>query len=121
MALPANFNITIYQGDTYNRPFQLLQVVEGSEEPLNLEEFSALSQVRLRPEDDDIIVEFVVSIVDASQGKFRLFLSSEETRLLPRVSFYDLQTVDTITGDVRTWLAGKINSPREVSRDYSDE
>lgn len=121
MAIPANLNITIYQGDTFTNDFQLIQEIGGEDQPVDLTEFSPLAQVRVRPEDEDIIAQFVISLTDSSQGKFRLFMDNDQTRNLPRVSFYDVQTVDQITGFVKTWVAGKLNSPREISRDYNDE
>lgn len=121
MATPANFNITIYQGDTFLSDFQLLQEIGGEEQPVDLTEFTPLAQVRLRPEDEEVIAQFIISLTDASQGKLRLFMDNDQTRDLPRVSFYDVQTVDNVTGFVKTWIAGKLNSPREVSRDYEDE
>ena len=120
MAIPANYNITIYQGDTFTSDFQLLQEIGGEEQPVDLTEFTPLAQVRLRPEDEEVIAEFDVSLTDSSQGKFRLFIDNDQTRFLPRVSFYDVQTVDEVTGFVKTWVAGKLNSPREISRDYND-
>lgn len=121
MSVPANYNITIYQGDTFINDFQILQEIGGVEQPIDLTEFTPLAQVRLRPEDEETIAEFVVSITDSSQGKFSLFINNDQTRFLPRVSFYDVQTVDQVTGFVKTWVAGKLNSPREISRDYDDE
>ena len=120
MAIPANYNITIYQGDTFTSDFQLLQQIGGEEQPVDLTELTPLAQVRLRPEDEEVIAEFDVSLTDSSEGKFRLFIDNDQTRFLPRVSFYDVQTVDQITGFVKTWVAGKLNSPREVSRDYNN-
>jgi len=120
MSTPANFNLTIYQGDTFTSDFQLIQNIGGEDQPVPLSGFTPLSQIRLRPEDEEVIAEFQVEITDAEEGKFRLFMDNDQTRFLPRVSFYDFQTVDDIDGSVKTWLAGKINSPREVSRDYED-
>jgi len=120
MSTPANYNLTIYQGDTFVNDFQLIQNIGGVDQPVPLTNLSPLAQVRLRPEDEIVIADFTVEITDAEDGKFRLFMDNDETRLLPRVSFYDLQTVDDIDGTVKTWLAGKVNSPREVSRDYID-
>lgn len=120
MSTPANYNLTIYQGDTFVNDFQLIQNIGGVDQPVPLTNLSPLAQVRLRPEDEIVIADFTVEITDAEDGKFRLSMGNDETRLLPRVSFYDFQTVDDIDGTVKTWLAGKVNSPREVSRDYTD-
>jgi hypothetical protein len=121
MAGPANFNLTIYQGDTFVRSFQLVRITGGVELPVDLSELDPLCQVRLKPEFEEVIATFSVSYLDASEGKFRILMESEDTRLLPRVCFYDFQTRDPISGIVKTWLAGKILSPLEVSRDYEDE
>jgi len=120
MAIPANYNITIYQGDTFINDFQIVQKVGGVEEPVDLSYFIPLAQIRLRPDDEEIIAQFDVEVTDAVEGKFRLFAGNDQTRFLPRVSFYDFQTVDIESGFVKTWIAGKVNSPREVSRDYND-
>jgi hypothetical protein len=120
MSVPATFNLTIYQGDTFSRSFQLVRVVGGEEVPIDLSEQVPLCQARLRPEFEDVIAQFDVSYIDAESGQFTIELDNERSRLLPRVSFYDIQTFDPVTGIVKTWLAGKILSPREVSRDYED-
>ena len=120
MPLPGNYNINLYQGDTFTHDFQLIQNIGGVEQPIDLGGATPLAQVRLRPDDEEIIAEFDVEITEALEGKLRIFMDNDQTRLLPRVSFYDIQTVDGDDGSVRTWVAGKINSPREVSRDYED-
>jgi hypothetical protein len=121
MAGPASFNLTIYQGDTFKRDFQFVRVTGGQEVPVDLSELVPLSQVRLRPEFGEIIADFDVTITSPEEGKISIFMESEESRLLPRVSYYDIQTRDPVTGIVKTWLAGKILSPREVSRDYNGD
>jgi hypothetical protein len=121
MSVPANYNITIYQGDTFTRNFQLVRDTGGQELPIDLSELEPLAQIRLRPDDDEVIAEFVVTYIDASQGIVNLSMSTEDTRNLPRVAFYDFQTQDPISDVVKTWLAGKIISPRETSRDYNGD
>ena len=120
MSIPGNYNITMYQGDTFVHDFQVVRVIGGVEQPVDFTEHIPLSQVRVRAEDEEVVAEFAVTYIDAEMGKVRLSMDSEITRDLPRVSFYDFQTVDTVTGFVKTWVAGKLTSPREVSRDYED-
>ena len=120
MSIPANFNLTIYQGDTFTSDFQLIQNIGGEDQPVHLGGLTPLAQIRIRPDDEDVIAQFDVQITDEEEGKFRFFIDNDQTRFLPRVSFYDFQTVDGEDGSVKTWLAGKINSPREISRDYND-
>lgn len=121
MSLPANYNITIYQGDTFTRNFQLVRDTGGVETPIDLSELTPLAQIRLRPEDEETIAEFTVTYIDEQQGTVNLSMSDADTRLLPRVAFYDFQTRDQVTDVVKTWMAGKIISPRETSRDYNGE
>lgn len=119
MSLPANYNITIYQGDTFTRNFQLTRETGGQNVPIDMSELTPLAQVRLRPDDSEVIAEFTVTYIDQQQGIVNISMADDDTRLLPRTSFYDFQTRDQVTNVVKTWMAGKIISPRETSRDYN--
>lgn len=121
MSVPANYNITIYQGDTFTRNFQIVRDIGGVEAPIDLTELTPLAQIRLRPEDQEVIAAFNVSYIDAQQGILNLSMTDDDTRLLPRVCFYDFQTRDQVSDVVKTWMAGKIISPRETSRDYNGD
>lgn len=119
MSVPANYNITIYQGDTFTRNFQLVRDTGGVEAPIDLSELTPLAQIRLRPEDEEVIAAFTVTYIDQEQGILNLSMTDDDTRNLPRVCFYDFQTRDQVSDVVKTWMAGKIISPRETSRDYN--
>ena len=121
MVLPADYTLTIYQGDTFSRNFQVVRQTPTGEEPFDFTEYVPLAQVRFRPDDTEIIAEFDVTYVDQEQGIVNLFMGDDQSRLLPRVSFYDFQTRDDVTGDVKTWFGGRLQSPREVSRDYNGD
>lgn len=118
MSVPAAYNMVIYQGDTFSRNFQVVRQTPTGEEPFDFTEYIPLAQIRLRPEDEEVIAQFIAVYVDAEDGRINLFMSDEDTRNLPRISFYDFQTRDDVDGSVKTWFSGKITSPREVSRDY---
>lgn len=118
MSLPISYDITIYQGDTYTQNFTLSQVSGGVENAVDLTGKTLLAQVRAKPEDEAILASFTVTVNDAQAGDFTIGLPSTSSKDLSRTSFYDIQTKDDVSGEVKTWIAGKISSPREVSRDY---
>jgi len=121
LSLPADYNMTIYQGDSFSRTFQVIRQATTGEEPIDFTEYTPLAQIRLRPEDEETIAEFQVTYVDSEIGLVNLFIGDEDTRNLPRVCFYDFQTRDDVSGLVKTWFAGRIRSPREISRDYNGD
>lgn len=118
MSIPADHTLTIYQGDTFSRTFQVVRQTAAGEESFDFTEYTPLAQVRLRPEDEEVIAQFDVTYIDPVNGLVNLFMDDESTGTLPRLSFYDFQTRDDVSGLVKTWFGGRLRSPREISREY---
>lgn len=112
MTRPAQYDIDVVHGDDWGfdaeGEFQLL----SGGVPVNLTGSTITAQVGGAWGSQS----FTVTILDATQGKFRLFMSDTQTASIPvgKAQIYDVQVVDS-AGNKRTWFGGRFNVWSEVT------
>lgn len=110
-ALPSNNDLVIYKGD-YVEIFVSLKDSLGA--AVNLTGYVPKAVLKSDYNDRDP-KPFDCSVVDATGGKVRIFLSSTITStLLPGSYIWDFQVTD-VDGESRTYLAGDVTVYNEVT------
>lgn len=122
MPLPGRLDLTIYQGDDFDRDFLVEEIVDDEIVPVDFTFHDVSSFVRSHATSGKVLAIFDVDWLEDGEesgrenGKFNLSLSSQETSTLPQYCVYDIQTTDTLTGRTKTWVYGKIRVIRQVTR-----
>ena len=99
---PATFDITIQQGATFSKEFQLKA---GDGTPMNLNGFTV--DAELWTEGKGVkLADFEVSWVDRPAGKFTLSISAANTPAIGQNGYWDL-LVTSPNGTKDYWLRGK--------------
>ena len=106
-ALPAEVNITAYQGDDFT--FRL--AVFGPEGPVDLAGASVRAQIRTTPQADTVAGQFTPTVLGSL---ISLHLTSAVSAQLPAQTVWDCDI--TINGRVTTLAAGTLTLRPEVSR-----
>jgi hypothetical protein len=89
---------------------------EGEFIPLPLYYMTPTGSIRLERDSSTTIADFNVTVASQENGIINIFLDENDSANLPYRCYYDIQTVDSTNGYVKTWLKGKITSEREVTR-----
>lgn len=104
-------DLNVYEGDAYEFSIQL---------DFEVDSLTPLAQIRITPGAAFVLTEFTVTKPDLdtdgdNQRTLVLSLTGDQTRLLPGVSYYDVQltNVDNVT---HTYVSGKIFKTPEVSQ-----
>jgi hypothetical protein len=122
MPLPGRLNITIYQGDDFDRDFLVEEIVDEEQVPVDFTSHEIKAFVRTHQSAPRVIGVFDIEWPlegeeeDRSQGKFNASLDSATTSNLPRDCVYDIQSTDLLTGKTKTWVYGRIRVIRQVTR-----
>jgi hypothetical protein len=122
MPLPGRLDITIYQGDDFDRDFLVDEIVDEEQVPVDFTNHEITAFVRSHATSGRVLAVFDVEwpydgedeIKDS--GEFNLSLSSPETSRLPQHCVYDIQSTDLATGRTKTWVYGRIKVIRQVTR-----
>jgi hypothetical protein len=104
--LPAVIEWRIYKGDSGK---VTMFVNDGSNNPVDLSDYTVTGQVRERQEDATALVELAIVTVDNI-----ISFEVPDTTVLPKTSFFDIQTVKD--GITKTIMAGKIIATLDVTR-----
>jgi hypothetical protein len=123
MPLPGRLNITIYQGDDFDRDFLVEEILDGEQVPADFTYHTVSAFVRSHTTSPRVIAVFDIlwpsdgeDSEDRSLGIFNASLSSALTSKLPKDCVYDIQSTDTVTGKTKTWVYGRIRVIRQVTR-----
>lgn len=108
--LPAKYDITVYQGDTFRLPITLsTKDAEENVTPVDLTDQHLKAQIRQRQNPDaGLMGTFEFVMLNPEQGSFEAVLPAEESANVFRNGFWDLETTDLSTGEVRTWIYGQV-------------
>lgn len=109
MPLPATYDLTLYQGDTFTRTFKF-ETPGG--EPVDITTWTWTAQIRAHPRAATATALVCTPGVD---GVLTVELSAEAAAALPAEGVWDLQASDS-GGWEHTWLAGNVTVLPEVSR-----
>lgn len=109
---PADYDITVYSGDSFSQPFQFLQ--SDGVTPVDLTGGAILAQIR--DEYDVLITTFSVAQT-LNQGRVTISLNATQSQLFAGLSFlrYDVQWTSTGGATVVTYVRGKVRVLRDVS------
>lgn len=122
MPLPGRLNITIYQGDDFDRDFLVEEIVDGEQIPVDFTGHEITAFVRSHPSSPKVIGAFDITWPDdgegedRTEGKFNASIESAVTAKFPRECVYDIQSTDTFTGRTKTWVYGTIRVIKQVTR-----
>lgn len=115
--LPAKYDITVYQGDTFRLPITLsMKDAEENVTPVDLTDQHLKAQIRQRQNPDaGLMGTFEFVMLNPEQGSFEAVLPAEESANVFRNGFWDLETTDLSTGEVRTWIYGQVTVLPQVT------
>lgn len=118
---PSVADLVLYQGDDWSKTYRVGSRV-SADDPIvywDLTGYSGKSQIRKKAGSADVLAEldFVLGDgqdTDEGAGYFTVSLSAEDSALLPRVCYWDIELTD-LDGKKRTYVAGKVSVTREVT------
>jgi hypothetical protein len=111
--ITAKWNLSIQQGESVRRDFQLLS---GNNTPLNLSAYTATSEIRVSHTSPSASAVFTASIPDPVDGTLRLELSPTDCLALTgSCYFYDIR-LDDSSGSVLYPIEGKITVSPSITR-----
>jgi len=115
---PAKLNIEIYQGDRFSKSFSIKTKTTESPDPvpLDLTGLTLKGQIR-KTFDGNNYTEFDITIDDALEGKFTVFLSSRDTQVMKEGGYvYDIEVIEDIDNIFKI-LVGNIEILPEVTKE----
>ena len=104
-------DLYVYEGDDYT--FNIVFDFE-------LDTYTPTAEIRQLPGSSALITTFTITKPDVGSGDgaglrtLQLDLSEEQTRILPKTAYYDVQMVDS-NGVTKTYVTGKIFVTKEVT------
>lgn len=118
MIAPQEIDLTIYQGATYRKSWDLA----SNDTPMDLTGWTARMQIREKLKSDVVLQELttendgIVIDVTAEYTRLSLYINPADTASLPvKKGVYDLELID-VNGDVARLLMGKVVIDQEVTR-----
>ncbi len=114
MAVPATYDITLYQGDTYRLDI-VVKDNQATPQPVNITGWTARGQIRPTIDSATIFASFVVTFTNASLGQVRISLTGAITAAIPQNGVYDLEFT-LPGGEIETYLKGALVIDKEVTR-----
>lgn len=115
--LAGRYNIVCDQGSTFQR---VIEIKGLDNTVLNLSGYTARMQVRREIDATATLIELTTEngriTIYPSLGTIELNLTSTETGALARGGYYDLEIIDTSSGDVQKVLRGEFRLEKEVTR-----
>lgn len=99
------YDISMYQGDSFSVDLDFDFDLTGK---------TIKAQARQYPGAPSVSGEFTVTVTSASTGEVTLSMTSEQTKKMPEMSYWDLQVL--VDGEQRTFLAGQVFTKREITQ-----
>lgn len=113
--IPGEYDITIYQGDTYYGPLITLPNLSGFGGPADLTMATVTAQLRAKEADTVALADFAVEVVDDVERQVRLTLTPEDTAALTvKKGVWDLQVEEETW--IGTPLRGAVEIRKQVTR-----
>jgi hypothetical protein len=111
------YNLTIEQGATFRRT---LTVKDSAGLVVNLTGYTARMQIRPEIDSSTVMVSLTTAnggiTLGGALGTIALYLSDTTTSSMQFEGVYDLELIQTSTGDVIRVLKGKVRLDPEVTR-----
>lgn len=113
--IPGEYDITIYQGDTYYGPLITLPNLSGFGGPADLTTATVTAQIRAKEADAEPLASFTVVVIDDEARQVRLTLTPEDTAALTvKKGVWDLQVAEGTW--IGTPLRGAVEIRKQVTR-----
>lgn len=109
VVLPTTINLTFYEGDD----FYLDMTVTDSTGPIDLTNSQPMSQIRITPDDDNILASFDIVIDGTTQGLLHLHLNALDSNGLPAHCAWDIQLSNPA---ITTIAAGTVTVKPQVTQ-----
>lgn len=110
VALPAEINLTFYQGDDF---FLDLTVTDPTDAPVDCTNATPLSQIRPTPDDPQVLANITVTVDATTTNLLHLQVASVDSSLLPLNSVWDIQLS---TPSITTIAAGTVTCIPQVTQ-----
>tara|TARA_R110000803_G_scaffold12418_1_gene35868 strand:- start:4 stop:363 length:360 start_codon:yes stop_codon:yes gene_type:complete len=113
LVVKEDLDITCMKNDTFKLN---MDWVDGDNNPIDLTAYTFKAQVRVSTTSTNIVLSFDNNDFAATAGG-SLIMSKEadDMNVKAGVYRYDLQTTETATGDVSTWLGGLFQVQGDVT------
>lgn len=116
---PGAYDLQTYQGDTARWIMTFRDNVDGvSGDPIDLTGYVGKAQIRATPEDTTVVVELTVTLSNQTTNPGEITVTgpaAQTANLILEEYVWDLQFTMP-SGDVQTFLAGKVNNTLQVTR-----
>jgi hypothetical protein len=114
VSLPQYIPLDIYQGDDWSA---IVNVLDGNKEPVILDGYSALAQIRDEVADyDTTVIATMNTSISAGTNVVTLSLPHSVTLGMHGEYVWDLQLTNTATGSIQTIMRGPVSVTQEVTR-----
>lgn len=114
--VPIATDLTIYQGDSFDDPWQLQ---DASGAAFNLTGLTGKAQIRPTAASSTVLAEFVVTLMNqvSVPGGFTLSLTPAQTAALsPGTAVWDVQFSNAGGTVIETYMAGAVTVVEQVTR-----
>jgi hypothetical protein len=115
--IPAQVDLTIYQGSDFSQVITFLQTAGG--DPVNLTGLTGRMQIRNVQSSPIVLMELTTSngrlTLGGATGVVTMTLTAAETATILKGGVYDLEFVTSATSAAR-WLEGRVILSYEVTR-----
>lgn len=120
--MAATVNLTIEQGATFRLPITVSTKSGLVVTPVNLTDYAARMQIRMRYTDTDPILALDndllggITITNAAGGEMQIVITDVQTAALTfKTAKYDLE-VESLSGDTTRLMQGTVTLSKEVTR-----
>jgi hypothetical protein len=114
--MPTAADLSIYEGDDWAGT---VTVNQSDGTPANLTGYTAQSQIRTGPADQQPTVAAEIQATVQLPNQVLLYLSHAQTTSLSGPIFYWDCQITSSTGQITTILAGKVKVTQEITRELS--
>lgn len=114
MPEPGAADLTIYQGDSFQRTVAFIDAAGG---PVDLTGQTATAQIRATPASSEVLLALTCAIDDPASGLVVITATGEATAALTAgdIGVWDLELANGTT--IRTWLRGKVHVGAQITRE----
>jgi hypothetical protein len=110
VVLPAEINLTFYQGDDF---FLDMTVTDPLNNPINCTNAQPTSQIRPAPEDPNVLANITVTVDATTTNLLHLHVASADSTYLPLNSAWDIQLSSP---SITTIAAGTVTCNPQVTQ-----
>jgi len=103
LVVKEDLDITCMKNDTFKLD---MDWVDGDSNPINLTGYEFKAEVRKKSTNAIVLTFNNADFTKDASGNLLMSKSATEMNIKAGVYVYDLQSTDTATGDISTWLGG---------------